>query len=89
MVGGDADDFAKEDHMIPPIMLGIGSAFEARSAARKNGNTASAWLKIHAFELVDIAHGKVPGQVCLVFPENMYAEMLCLAEGCNVARSPA
>ncbi len=85
MICGDADDFAKENHMIPPIMLGIGPAFESRRAAWKNGNTARSGLKIHAFELVDVAHGKVPGQVCLVFPQNVYAEMLCLAEGCNVA----
>ena len=62
MVGGDADDFAKEDHMISPIMLGISPAFEPRRASRKNGNTARARLKIHAFELVDVAHGKVPGR---------------------------
>ena len=89
MVCGDADNLAQEDHMVAAVVLSVGSAFKARGTAGKDGYAAGTWFKFHAFELVDIAHGKAPGQVLLVLAENVNAEMFGFLESGNIARRPA
>mgnify|MGYP003672245227 CR=1 FL=1 len=89
MVCGDANNLAQEDHMVTAIMLGVGSTFKARSTAGKNRHAAGSRFEFHAFELVDIAHGKATGEFLLVITENVDAEMLGFLEGGDIAGCPA